>query len=118
MEAMKVIFKSQRLRISVLLSVVLLLLLGCEGCSQVEYGGAKWYRLGDIKTDGAYVENIKGGATITVDPNTGLQSYTIDANGVYTLFRFDSTESKGTLDIDTLAAAVAEAIIAAANAGM
>jgi len=87
--------------------------LSFAGCAQVKYGGAEYTRLGDVKTKGAYVENIIGPAKVTVDPNTGLHNYLLDANGIYTRFSFDSQESKGELNIDTLAATIAEAVTAA-----
>ena len=76
-----------------ILVVLVVMLLG--GCAQIKYGGAEFTRFGDIETKGAYVENIIGPADLTVDPNTGLHNYSIDANGVYTRFQFDSQASKG-----------------------
>lgn len=90
-------------------------LLAFAGCAQIKYGGAEYTRLGDIETKGAYVENIIGPAVLTVDPNTGLHNYTIDPNGVYTRFQFDTQESAGTLDITDLAEAIAKALALAAT---
>lgn len=65
------------------------------GCCELQYGSARMRRIGDQKVEGAYAENVVGPANITVDPNTGLHNYRIDANGIYTRFQFDSQESKG-----------------------
>ena len=100
---------SKKLGLPTLLLAVIL--LGLAGCSQVKYGGAEWTQLGDVNADGGYVENIIGPATITIDPNTGLQTYKIEPNGVYTLFRFDSWESEGkSPPVETIAETVGDVV--------
>ena len=100
-----------RTRITILLLALLLLV---AGCAEIKYGEVKFTRLGDIETKGAYVENIVGPATLTVDANTGLHNYIIDANGRYTRFQFDSQASQGELPaLEVLVPAIVEAVRAA-----
>jgi len=95
-----------------IMAVILLMVVLLVGCAEIQYGGAKYTRLGDIETKGAYVENIIGPATLTVDPNSGMHNYTIEPEGVYTRFQFDTQESAGTLDIADLADVISKAVIA------
>lgn len=102
------------IEIMIVLVVLLVASLVFTGCAELKYGKVKYTRIGDVKTKGAYVEHFTGQMTITVDPNTGLYSYVLDdANSTYTRFQFESQESAGELNIDSLAEIVATAVVKA-----
>lgn len=109
-------------RIILVVSIMVLL----AGCAQMKHGKTEYVRLGDQSLTGVDIEIITGKAEIIADPDnpdqmiyklSGSGDGSENAVGTYTRLTFDSQKSKGELNIDTLAATISQAVIAALNAG-
>ena len=103
-------------KIAMLMMVVCLVVaMLAIGCAEVQYGGAKMFRLGDSNTEDLYAEHCSGPMRITVDANTGLLNYYLtDTNSTFTQFSFGSSVSEGRFPALTdLVPVIVEALIQA-----